>query len=264
MPTTPNSSSGGTTNAGGNEGLQDIVLDEARGRLYITNSGYNRIEVFDTKNLVFLAPIPVGQMPHQMAMGTDGNTLYVGNTGGESISIVDLNLQQVVGNVVFPPIPRNGTVNPVYPRTLAMGLIGLEFVMSDGSQWSVVMATPPFRRPANSVTPIALANTGGAGPAYGMVASGDNNYILTLSGDGHAYVYNATADTYVAGRLLFSPIQGYYGVLGVGPRRRLFPGRRPRPEPSLTTIGGSALPSTRQLQRLWPAQRGRGRAARRQ
>jgi YVTN family beta-propeller protein len=245
VPTTPNSSAGGTTNANGNEGLQDLVLDEARGRLYLTNSGFNRIEVFDTKNQQFLAPIPVGQMPHQMAMGTDGNTLYVANTGGESVSIVDLNLQQVVGSVVFPPIPRNGTVNPVYPRTLAMGLVGLQFVMSDGSQWSVVGNTAIPRTPNTSVIPLALGNTGGAGPAFGMIASSDNNYILTLSGDGHAYIYNSSApDSYVAGRLLFSPIQGYYGALGAGPGGAYFLANGLILSPSLTTIGGSALPST--------------------
>ena len=70
----------------------------------------------------FVNPIPVGQMPHQMAMGGDGKTLYVGNTGGESISIVDLDLQAVVDSVVFPPVPRNGTAAPIYPRSLAMGL----------------------------------------------------------------------------------------------------------------------------------------------
>ena len=85
-------------------------------------------------------------------MTSDGSTLYVGNTGGESISIVDLNLQQVVGNVVFPPIPRNGTAALIYPRRLAMGLFGLEFMMSDGSQWEVVNGTA-IPRPANSVTP---------------------------------------------------------------------------------------------------------------
>ena len=83
-------------------------------------------------------PIPVGQLPHQMALSTDGKTLYVGNTGGESISIVDLDLGKIVDSVNFPPIPRNGTVALVYPRTLAVGLFGLQFVMSDGSQWKVV------------------------------------------------------------------------------------------------------------------------------
>jgi YVTN family beta-propeller protein len=239
VPTTPNNSPGGTTgNTAGNEGLQDLVLDEARNRLYITNSGYNRIEVFDTQQQTFLSPIPVGQMPHQMAMGTDGNTLYVGNTGGESIGILDLTQEQVTGSVIFPPVPRSGTSNGIYPRSLAMGLFGLEFIMSDGSQWEVV-GNAALPRPANSVTPVDLSTC----PACGMIATPDNLYILTLSGNGTAYVYDSLADTYVASRLLIpAPIEGYYGVLGAGLQADYFLVDGLILNTSLTTLGGSATP----------------------
>ena len=41
VPTTQNNSASGTTgNTSGNEGLQDILLDEARGLVYMTNSGF--------------------------------------------------------------------------------------------------------------------------------------------------------------------------------------------------------------------------------
>jgi DNA-binding beta-propeller fold protein YncE len=240
LPTTPNSNSGGNANPNGNEGLQDMVLDEPHQKLYLTNSGLNRIEVFDLQKQYFLNPIPVGQMPHQMALGTDGNTLYVGNTGGESIGIVDLTLQQVVNNVVFPPLPRNGTVNPINPRALAVGLFGLEFLMSDGSQWNLV-GTTAIPRPANTVTPVLLAGC----PACAMMATPDNQYILTLNGSGTAYIYDGTADTYVASRLLFpAPIEGYYGVLGAGPAGSYFLANGLTLSPSLTTIGGSAIPLT--------------------
>jgi DNA-binding beta-propeller fold protein YncE len=239
IPTVPNNSPGGTTgNTAGNEGLQDILLDEARGRLYITNSGFNRIEVFDTQQQKFLSPIPVGQMPHQMAMGTDGNTLYVGNTGGESISIVDLNAQQVTGGVVFPPVPRSGTSNGIYPRSLAMGLVGLEFIMSNGTQWQVVGNTA-MPRPADPVAPVTLSTC----PACGMIATPDNNYILTLSGNGTAYVYDSMADSYVASRLLIpAPITGYYGVLAAGLGANYFLVNGLILNTSLTTLGGSASP----------------------
>src|SRR5947207_3519451 len=157
IPTTLNNSlnnNGGNTS--GNEGLQDILLDEARGRVYITNSGYNRIEVFDIKKQHFIDPIPVGQLPHQMAMGGDGKTLYVGNVGGESISIVDLDLQRVVDGVTFPPVQRNGAANPIYPRSLAMGNFGLQFIMSNGSLWKVV-GNQALPRPLDSVYTAALA-----------------------------------------------------------------------------------------------------------
>lgn len=239
LPATLNNSPGGTAgNTSGNEGLQDIVLDEARGRLYITNSGYNRIEIFDTKQQTFLNPIPVGQLPHQMAMSTDGNTLYVGNTGGESISIVDLTLGRVVDGVVFPPVPRSGTSNPIYARSLTVGLFGLEFLMSNGTQWKVVGNTA-LPRPADTVTPVTLAGC----PNCGMIATPGHESILTLNGSGTAYVYDSLSDTYVTSRLLIpAPIQGYYGVLGAGPAGSYFLVNGLIVNPSLTTIGGSASP----------------------
>jgi YVTN family beta-propeller protein len=241
VPTTPNSSPGGTGNPNGNEGLQDIVLDEPRGLLYITNSGYNRIEVFDTRQQKFLTPISVGQLPHQMAMTTDGNTLYVGNTGGESISIVDLNLRQVVGNIVFPPTPVNGTINVIYPRSLAIGLFGLEFVMSNGTQWEVVNNSA-LPRPANTaVIPTTLATSNG--PSYGMISTPATDYILTMSGNGNAYVYNGTSDQYIADRLLFSTIQGYYGALAALPGGNYFVADTLILNQSLVTQGGAATPS---------------------
>ena len=74
VPNTPNNN---------NQGLIDMVLDQPRNRIYISNSGFNRIEIFDTKKLQFLAPIAVGQLPRALAMTPDGSTLYVGNSGGE-------------------------------------------------------------------------------------------------------------------------------------------------------------------------------------
>ena len=226
------------------EGLQDLLLDEARGKLYITNSGFNRVEVFDIAKQHFVDPIPVGQLPHSMAMGSDGNTLYVGNTAGEVISIVDLNLGKVVDSVNFPPIPRNGTSTVIYPRTLANSLFGLQFVMSDGSQWKVLSGNFATVRPADSVTPVRFAGA----PNIGMIASDDHRYILTLNGNGLAYLYDSVSDAYIASRQLFgtgtgaNTIQGYYGVLGAGPSGAYFLADGLILNTSLTVTGGSAQP----------------------
>jgi DNA-binding beta-propeller fold protein YncE len=247
VPTTPNINPGGanTTQPAttGNEGLQDLVLDEPRGLLYIGNSGFNRIEVFDTQAQQFLNPIPVGQLPHQLAMGSDGNTLYVGNTGGESIGMVDLNLKQVVNTVAFPPTPRNGTSAVIYPRALAMGLFGLQFEMSNGTSWEVVENTA-LPRPASTVIPTPLAGT----PNLGMMAAAAGDSILTLSGDGHAYLYDATQDTYVTSRFLntstTAAIQGYFGPMGAGPGGAYYLVDGVILSSSLIPIGGSFVPST--------------------
>ena len=247
VPTLPNNNPNNSSQTSGNEGLQNLVLDEPRGRLYITNSGLNRLEVFDINRQRFLDPIVVGQYPHSMAMGTDGSTLYVGNTGGESISIVDLDLGRVVGNVGFPPIPRNGTINAIYPSTLAMGYFGLQFVMSNGSLWKLA-GDQATVRPASSV--ITNANNGSVtlsgGPAFSMIASPANDYILTLAGNGLAFLYDSKLDQYTAGRLLFNTpgnaIQGYYGVLGAGPGGNYFLANGLILNSSMTVIGGSERP----------------------
>jgi DNA-binding beta-propeller fold protein YncE len=241
VPTALNNNTAGTAgNTAGNEGLQDILLDEARGLVYLTNSGYNRIEVFDIKKQHFVNPIPAGQLPHQLAMGGDGKTLYVGNTGGESISIIDLDLGREVDSVVFPPVQRNGTANPIYPRSLAMGYFGLQFVMSNGSLWKVV-GNQALPRPAdpNGIIPVTLTGC----PNCGMLATPGNDFVLTFSGNGTAYVYDSTADAYVTSRLLIpAPIQGYYDVLGAGPVGAYYLVNGLIVNPSLTVIGGSATP----------------------
>lgn len=226
------------------EGMQDIVLDEPRNRLYITNSAYNRVEVFDTNLQAFLNPIPVGQLPHQMAMSTDGSLLYVGNIGGESISIVDLNLGKVVDTVQFPPIPRQGNSTVISPRAMAMGLFGLQFLMSDGSQWKVLNGDQATVRPADSVTPVRLAGA----PNLGMMATPDNQFILTLNGSGLAYLYDATQDTYVGSRqLITGTIQGFYGVLGAGPAGSFLLTDGLIMNSSLVVVGGSAQPGATQI-----------------
>ncbi len=227
VPQTPNPSSTSplTGTTGGNEGLWDIVLDSTRNLVYITNSGYNRIEVFDTVNRVFLNPIPVGQMPHQMALSSDSNTLYVGNTGGESISIVDLTQMAVVGSVAFPAIPRQGggtTSTVSNPRALAYGLSGLQFLLAAGtagaaSQWEVFGNAATVRAP-DTVTLNGTVNTLPA-PYQMMLGSADASTILTIDGTGSGYIYSALTDSYVSkvSGLITAPITGFYLPLGVAP-----------------------------------------------
>jgi YVTN family beta-propeller protein len=192
---TANTTAGGNLVVAGDQGIEDIVLDQVRNRIYLSNAGYNRIEVFDTLNQRFLSPIPVNQMPHQMALGTDGNTLYVASNGGELIDIVDLTLQLDVGHIGFPPIPRQAggtTAALLYPQALAAGQYGVEFVMSNGSQWKVVGGTA-VPRPADSVT-VQSSGSSLLTTPVSMLASADAANIVTLSGNGNAYVYQASSD----------------------------------------------------------------------
>ena len=251
VPTIPNNSPlAGVISAanliGGDQGLQDIVLDQARNRVYISNAGYNRVEVFDTVNQIFLSPVPVGQLPHQMAISSDGNTLYVASTGGELIDIVDLNVGKDVGHVNFPPIPRQAggvTAALIFPYAMAASQNNLQFVMSNGTQWSVIGGTA-VPRAADTVTRQANgANTIGI-PAT-MLATPDNSRIVTLAANGAAYLYDASTNSYLAGAALFAaPVQGFFGPLGGGPSQSYLTLGGLYTNQSLTLLGGSANAST--------------------
>lgn len=233
VPTTPNNA----------EGLWDLLLDEPRQRVYIANSGYNRVEVFDIRRQRFIDPIEVGQLPHSMAMSLDGSTLYVGNSGGESISIVDLDARRVVGDVQFPALPRPGNQAVIRPMALGMSLSGLQFIMSNGGLWRVVgdTVTP---RPASSIISPNSATTTLATPAqYSFASTPGGEYLVALAGNGNAYLYDSLADAYTVGRTINqAPIQSYYGPAVGAPRGSFFLINGLILSPSLSVLGGAERP----------------------
>src|SRR5260370_16551794 len=85
------------------EGLQDIVYDSTRQPLYISNSGMNRVEVFDIRQNRLLSPIKVGQLPHSMPIPTHSTLLYVSNSGADTLRILNLHNHPAVHQVRFPP-----------------------------------------------------------------------------------------------------------------------------------------------------------------
>jgi hypothetical protein len=225
------------------EGLQDILVDEQRNRVYITNAGYNRIEVFDKLKQRFIEPIETGQLPHQMALAGDGSRLYVANTGGESISLIDLDSGKIVDSIKFPARPRSGTTNPISPQAIAYGLYGLEIVMSDGTSWQVVgnEASP---RPASSVIPTQITTSGNNGPVR-MMATPDGKSIITMAGGGTLYRYDGLVDAYTNSTRPYTQqnIVGYYGPLAAGPEGSYYAANSFILNSSLSLIGGSESPS---------------------
>lgn len=222
------------------QGLQELVLDEKRGRVYITNAGLNRLEVFDTNKQAFIDPVEVGQLPRAMAMSLDGSTLYVGNTGGESITTVDLDSMAVIGKIDFPPIPRAGNQTTVQPIAMAMGLSGLQFVMSNGSFWRVIGNTATVRA-ANSVTPATLPS-----PQYMIGTPGGEN-ILALGGTGIGYLYNALSDSWINSRQIYNQTpQSYFGSLAAGPLGSYYVVSGLILNSALAVLGGTERPGTTQ------------------
>jgi YVTN family beta-propeller protein len=226
------------------EGLQDILIDEARNRVYVANSGYNRIEVFDILAARFTTPIDVGQFPHQMALDGDGRTLWVANSGGESISIVDLESRKVTGSVQFPPIPRSGTTNPVTPQALIDAISGVNFIKSDGSQWKVLNNQATLRQ-TNSVIPAQISNSTAQGPVR-MVSGASGKSAIVLGGTGTVYLYDALADTFTVSNRVYTTttLQGFFGPLAAAPDGSYYLANGLVLNSSLSVIGGSETTSS--------------------
>ncbi|MFO0284410.1 MAG: hypothetical protein ACK532_21135 [Acidobacteriota bacterium] len=196
------------------EGLVDIVYDSTRRRIYIANSGLNRVEVFDERAGVLQAPIKVGQLPRSLALSADNSLLYVANSSSEYITVIDLQTGRQAGRITLPPLPVLANVPLVYPSQIVSTQRGLLVVMNNGSLWTTI---------GNQLLPRATWNILGTGTLSAprtMAATPNGEYAIVMNGNGIVYLYDAIADEIVQSRQIFTgtQLQGYYGPITAGPR----------------------------------------------
>lgn len=70
--------------------LGDILIDDQCQHVYVANTSNNRIEVYSLQTGSLGTPISVGAQPTGIDTSPDGKTMYVANSGGNNVSIVDL------------------------------------------------------------------------------------------------------------------------------------------------------------------------------
>ena len=236
------------------EGLADIVLDSARQKLYIANAGLNRLEVYDLKLKAFGTPIKVGQLPISMAFGSDGNTLYAANAGGESISVVDLTKQLQTGLVAFPAIPLNVSV-PIYsPVAIAVSAHGPIFVMSNGTTgatlWKIDSNTAIPRTLNSAIFGAATTTTVSGGTSattayWSLAATAEGNYVFLMTGSGTGYIYSAAIDDFTLRKPIFTgTLTGYRGPVAAGPQGAYYAVGGTFLNASLTPVQGSTNASS--------------------
>lgn len=217
-----------------NEALVDIEYDTTRNRVYIANSGMNRIDVYDARAQVFLNPIKVGQLPRSIAIAPGGQLMYVANSGGESIHVVDLNEGVVTGRLRFPPLPFNATAALITPQNIVATQRGPLVIMNNGALWSAVGNEMVPRRVSSAINLATL-------PApRSMAATPNGEYAIILAGNGFVYLYDAAQDEFVNARQIFTnPIQGYFGPISAGPGGRYFLVNGTVLNPALTPVGSA-------------------------
>src|SRR4051812_47471544 len=99
----------GTVVAGG-ASYSDIVLDEARSRLYLVNTAVNRIDIYGLKQRTFQTSISTDLQPVSAALSRDGQFLYVTAYTGAVLDIIDLTLGRVSKTISLPSNPEGVAV----------------------------------------------------------------------------------------------------------------------------------------------------------
>ena len=178
----------------------DMQMDTARKRLYIANYTQDQVEVFSLASQTFLPPIRVGNRPRSMAI-IDSSTLVVANSGGENLSIVDLNLLEEIDQIGMGPIPLNAT--PIFPRSIAASANAILFSAvplpataglagGTGSIWQLSLVT-------HSAFPRLDLGIGATNSVQGLttlVAPDDGSGILLVEGNGTLLLYDPISDTF--------------------------------------------------------------------
>src|SRR5712692_3759489 len=133
-------------------GAADMVLDQARGRLYLINSNLNRVQVYDIAQRTFLPSISTGTQPLAGAMSPDGKFLYVTCYAQASLNVIDLDRSTVTRRVSLPASPEGvavGSDGRALITTIGTGqgnqfntLLIYDPNASVGAEISVVLVTP--------------------------------------------------------------------------------------------------------------------------
>src|SRR5438105_3928066 len=135
----------------GGASYSDIVLDDARSRLYLVNSNLNRLEIYNLRTRVFLTPITTDTQPAAAAMSRDGRFLYLTAYTAAVLDVIDLTPSQpaIVSRISLPSNPEGVAVGGdgrVLITTIASMIIH-DPARAVGSTLLSVPVTPPAPTP---------------------------------------------------------------------------------------------------------------------
>ena len=105
------------SNPQGQSGISDIVLDEARKRLYLVNSSLSRIDVYHTNTnppshstTLAADSIRTDSTPLTAALSRSGKYLYVACYGASALDVIDLDRNVLVKQITLAASPEGVAV----------------------------------------------------------------------------------------------------------------------------------------------------------
>ncbi len=89
-----------------------VVLDFARGRLYVSTGRGGTVAVVGLKGPTLIAEVPVGARPWGMALSSDGRRLYTANGPSNDVSVVDTASLRVIKKIPVGRSPWGVALGP--------------------------------------------------------------------------------------------------------------------------------------------------------
>jgi YVTN family beta-propeller protein len=175
------------------------VVDSASRLAYITNRSLNQVEVLNVKTGQFGAPIPVGSSPFGLDLTPDGKQLYVCNSGGQNISVIDVATKKVVKTITTPSDPF--TVERAFSIAIANNGHAVFTTTFAGSGYGAHIYDLTLATGAMTVLPGAGIN-GLTTEATLLVSSSDHSTVAGVIGDdsgGQFFTYKAATGTVKSG-----------------------------------------------------------------
>jgi DNA-binding beta-propeller fold protein YncE len=123
--------------------IMDAAVDTVRRNLFLSNIETNRLEVFRMDPETFGQSIAVGSQPWGLSLTRDGDSLWVANSGGTNMSVVNLDTEREENN------SRLLTPDVV--------LFDIELKANDVSVQYTIFPLPQFNSPAFSDRPQFMA-----------------------------------------------------------------------------------------------------------
>lgn len=183
--------SGGAAVISGN--LRHIQFDPAGLHVYVSNQTMNQIEDYSIAAQSLQSPIAVGSAPAGFDITPDGKTMYVANTGGTNVSVVDLTSRMETSRISITTssfstdtpfsiaIAKNGKA--MFTTTFAGSGFG-------GRLFEIDLAT-------NVATARKDIGFGAVTEDAPVAASGDRSVLALVDGDdsgGPLFIYDAASD----------------------------------------------------------------------
>ena len=187
--------------------LVDVLADPVRNRFYVLRQDQDEVYVFDSTGQNQIAVLRTSNTPTSMAITLDTNWLLVGHDNSQLIYVFNLNTLQPSVPIAMP--------SGHYPRQVAVSS-------------NAILAANRVSGPTHTIDEVNFLNrTAVTLPTLGIFQNSINidtvlssspggRYIFAAGADGSTYLYDASVNSFVAGRKDFPALSGAHAASDYG------------------------------------------------